>query len=91
MEASNIAAMREAITKCVNLIIEFGNAEIVKTPLDVIIDVDSILKAALAEPPRNCDAFTKAEVLEMLGNCSFSKEDTIEWLYAEKGECDGSK
>lgn len=41
-------------------------------------------------PPRNCDAFTKAEVLEMLGNCSYSKEDTIEWLYAAKGECDGN-
>ena len=39
--------------------------------------------AALAEPLRNCDAFSKAEVLEVLEDRSFSKEDTIEWLFAE--------
>ena len=43
--------------------------------------------AALAAPPRNCDRLSKAEVLEMLKDRSFSKEDTIEWLYDEaKGE-----
>lgn len=50
----NSAKMREAISKCVNLITEFGNAEIVKTPLDVIIDIEAILKAALAE--HKCEA-----------------------------------
>ena len=43
--------------------------------------------AALASPPRNCDVLSKAEVLEMLKDRSFSKEDTIEWLYDKaKGE-----
>lgn len=49
-------------------------------------------KAALAEPPRNCDAFSKEEVLKELEDCSFSKEDTIEWIYSEaKGETDEQK
>ena len=44
-------------------------------------------EAALAVPPRNCDILSKTEVLEMLKDRSFSKEDTIEWLYDEaKGE-----
>lgn len=43
---------------------------------------------ALAAPPRNCDLLSKDEVLEMLKDRSFSKEDTIEWLYdkAKGGE-----
>ena len=48
-------------------------------------------KSVLAAPLRNCDAFSKAEVLEVLEDRSFSKEDTVEWLYAAKGESDGSK
>lgn len=49
---------------------------------------DAITKCfeALANPPRNCDAFSKAEVLEMLEDRSFSKEDTIEWLYSIAAE-----
>ena len=44
-------------------------------------------RQAIAAPPRNCDAFSKEEALEVLDDRSFSKEDTIEWLYAEaKGE-----
>ena len=51
-----------------------------------------IAKEAIAAPQRNCDAFSKAQVLEMLEDSSFSKEDTIEWLFAEaKGETDGSR
>ena len=47
------------------------------------------IKTALAEPLRNCDAFSKAEVLEVLDDRSFSKEDTIEWLFDEaKGEAE---
>ena len=44
------------------------------------------VSAALAAPPRNCDVFSKAEVLEVLKDRSFSKEDTIEWLFAEAEE-----
>lgn len=40
----------------------------------------------LKEPVRNCDAFSKSEILKMLEDRSFSKEDTIEWLFANKGE-----
>ena len=46
-----------------------------------------IAYSALTAHPRNCDVFSKDEVLEILKDRSFSKEDTIEWLYAEaKGE-----
>lgn len=49
--------------------------------------VCEITYSALTAHPRNCDIFSKDEVLEMLKDRSFSKEDTIEWLYAEaKGE-----
>ena len=51
----NAAAVREAVVKCINLITGFGNAEVVKTPLEVIVDIESILNAALAAPARNCD------------------------------------
>ena len=64
----NAAKQREAIAKCVNLITEFGNAEIVKTPLDVIVDIEVILKAALAEPPRQCDVGTAEEQAQRFGN-----------------------
>ena len=45
------------------------------------------------KPVRNCDVLSKDEVLEMLKDRSFSKEDTIEWLYgkAEGGVVNGSK
>lgn len=39
--------------------------------------------AALSTPSRNCDVLSKDEALEVLNDRSFSKEDTIEWLYAE--------
>lgn len=51
-----------------------------------------IVNAALSASPRNCDAFSKARVLEMLEDRSFSKEDTIEWLFDEaKGEANEQK
>ena len=59
---------------------------------DVFDELLEVVDAALSAPPRNCDAFSKEKVLEMLEDRSFSKEDTIEWLFAEaKGETDGSK
>ena len=46
----------------------------------------------MRKPVRNCDVLSKDEVLEMLKDRSFSKEDTIEWLYGKaEGENDGSK
>ena len=60
--------------------------------LNGVKEAQDMAKAALSAPPRNCDVFSKAKVLEMLEDRSFSKEDTIEWLFAgAKGETDGSK
>lgn len=70
-ERGNAAAMREAVEKCVDLILSFGNAELDETPLEVIIDIEAILKAALSAPSsehieeakkplRNCDRFNAA-------------------------------
>ena len=89
MEASNVKAMREALEHVEKLAREFaaGNYYVSDFP-KMLIDA---IRQALAAPARNCDAFSKAEVLEMLDGCSFSKEDTIEWLYAAKGEGDGGQ
>ena len=44
-------------------------------------EIKDIVDTILADPPRNCDVFSKAKVLEVLEDRSYSKEDTIEWLY----------
>lgn len=49
---------------------------------DLADDVYNVLHT----PPRNCDAFSKAEVLKVLEDRSFPKEDTIEWLYSTAEE-----
>ena len=51
--------------------------------LNGVKDAQDMAKAALSAPPRNCDAFSKAQVLEMLEDHSFSKENTIEWIFSE--------
>lgn len=57
-EGGNAAAMRDALEKCVDLILSFGNAELDETPLEVIIDIEAILKAALSALPRNCELYS---------------------------------
>lgn len=53
---------------------------------------EAVFDSLKSRPIRNCDVFSKAKVLEILEDRSFSKEDTIEYLFAEaKGETDGSK
>ena len=87
----NAAEMREAITKCVDMITEFSNAEIVTNPLDVIIDIDGILKSALSAPPRNCDVLSDAqEALAAIhedrcyvNNPIDERRLTVNWLFAE--------
>ena len=79
----NVAKMREALSDACYAMFNFlktqnGGYEEMAKALDKA-------KTALADPPRNCDAFSKAEVLEVLEDRSFSKEDTIEWLFAEAG------
>ena len=55
-----------------------------------IFDLYEDIEDALAYPPRKCDIFSKAEILELLKDRSFSKEDTIEWLFSEwKGDIYG--
>ena len=64
----NMSKMREALEKCVDLILRFGNAELDETPLEVIIDIEAILKAALSAPPRNCDVGTAEEQANRYAN-----------------------
>ena len=88
----NAAAMREALEtitridtrrlKC--LLWELVEADIFDGgQINKTISAVEKARQALSAPPRNCDAFSKDNVLEMLEDRSFSKEDTIEWLYAE--------
>ena len=80
-----------------------GNAAAMREALETISKCDTskeedcytlyrVCEAALSAKPRNCDALSKDEVLKMLEDRSFSKEDTIEWLYGKaEGGTDGSK
>lgn len=54
-------------------------------------DLLARIRAALSAPPRNCDVLSKDEVLKVLDDSSFYKEDTIEWLYAEAKEIRNEK
>ena len=57
------AAMREALVRCADIINKFGLAEIVKTPMEVICDIEGIITAALSKPPRQCDVGTVEDQL----------------------------
>ena len=96
----NAAAMREALEKIANMGEEIdyqlGSSDetvyAFRNERSLAHSISECARTALSAPPRNCDAFSKAQVLEMLEDRSFSKEDTIEWLFAEaKGATDGSK
>ena len=80
METGNVKAIREALQSvrnwCLNRVVNSSHQVTVEGLL-------SVVNAALSTQPRNCDAFSKAQVLEMLEDRSFSKEDTIKWLFAE--------
>lgn len=91
----NAAKMRYALNETQSVIekcMEILNRIPSGVPYDGLIDDvadelcdlrESHVKPALSAPPRNCDILSKAEVLEMLKDSSFSKEDTIEWLYSK--------
>lgn len=93
MEANNNKAMRDALEDLkreAETTWEYMDYPIAGLPGErgtcPVVDADRVIdvcKAALSKPPRNCDALSKAEVLEALKDRSFSKEDTIEWLYDE--------
>lgn len=79
----NAAVMRKALEKVYRI------ASTAKNDFDVFAGIERIWRIsewALAATPRNCDAFSKAEVLKVLEDRSFSKEDTIEWLYSIAAE-----
>ena len=77
MAVGNAAEMCKALESvrnwCLNRLVNSSHQVTVEGLL-------SVVNAALSTQPRNCDAFSKAQVLEMLKDRSFSKEDTIEWL-----------
>ena len=87
-------AAKQSVTNCNHL----GNAAKMREALETISKCDiskeedcytlyRVCEAALSSTPRNCDVLSKDEVLKVLDDRSFSKEDTIEWLYDEaKGE-----
>ena len=78
----NAAKMREALDKLVNFL-RWEYAQDYPVSRDKLADAIDIGVSALAATPRNCDVLSKDEVLEMLKDRSFSKEDTIEWLCDE--------
>lgn len=79
------ARMREALEQAQRVLHCAIVAEILKG--DDAQEALNAVTTALSAHPRNCDVLSKSEVLEMLKDRSFSKEDTIEWLYSEvKGE-----
>lgn len=91
-ERVNAAAIREALIDTVGLLESifesFSKGTSGVYMADVAETIDNA-NAALSVPPRNCDAFSKAEVLKVLEDRSFSKEDTIEWLYSTAEERKG--
>ena len=84
MSVGNAAEMCKALESVRNWCLN----RLFNSPHQVTVEgLLSVVNAALSTQPRNCDAFSKAEVLEMLEDRSFSKEDTIEWLFDKaKGE-----
>ena len=82
-QVGNAAKMREALGEISQKIWEsidpFCNDDCCKPRRELA----KIADAALSTPQRNCDVLSKDEVLEMLKDRSFSKEDTIEWLYGK--------
>ena len=80
----NYEKMREALERIRRELILDNCRNTITKFHDIVCEVSY---SALVAHPRNCDVLSKDEVLKVLDDRSFSKEDTIEWLYAEaKGE-----
>ena len=89
-QVGNAAKMREALVRAQRVLHCAIVAEILKG--DDAQEALNVVTAALSTPPRNCDVLSKDEALKVLDDRSFSKEDTIEWLYDKaEGGTDGSK
>ena len=87
-QLGNAARMREALSRILGIADHLQTRfAIPKFASEEILELKQIAEAALSSTPRNCDVLSKDEVLKVLDDRSFSKEDTIEWLYEEaKGE-----
>lgn len=84
LHLGNAAKMRDALERIRRELILDSCRHTITKFHDIVCEVSY---SALVAPPRNCDVLSKEEALEVLDDRSFSKEDTIEWLYAEaKGE-----
>ena len=82
----NAAKMREALEAVVKVGYPHNFQKEAYHIREYCYEITTAIKkcfASLASPPRNCDVLSKAEVLEILKDRSFSKEDTIEWLYSK--------
>lgn len=83
----NAAAMREALEAVVKVGYPHNFQKEAPHIRGYCCEISTAIKkcfAALSSPPRNCDVLSKDEVLETLKDRSFSKEDTIEWLYGKE-------
>ena len=87
--------LRHALRLCVEQMCarcrEAADALTASVPCLMGCETLKIAKAALDRTPMNCEALSKAEVLAELDSRSFSKEDTIEWLYTVQGATDEQK
>lgn len=86
MEANNMKDMREALEKMCNL---FDRGAICTSYANTAEEMEQIdelyhmAKAALAEPPRNCDVYTHDEALEVWAAENEKERNGCfdEWLY----------
>ena len=80
----NAAKMRGALSMILGTVDHLQTRFVIpKFASEEILELKQIAESVLNIKPRNCDVLSKEEALEMLDDRSFSKEDTIEWLYAE--------
>lgn len=84
----NAAKMREALSRILGIADHLQTRfSIPKLASEEILELKQIAESTLSALPRNCDVLSKDDALKVLDDRSFSKEDTIEWLYEEaKGE-----
>lgn len=93
----NTASMRAALEKCVDLILRFGNAELIETPIDVIIDIEMILKDALRRAaPRNLDLYECEEDAWLAfsnahGGINASTDEYEKWLFERSEQTEKGK
>ena len=83
----NAAKMREALDAVVKVGYPHNFQNEAQHIREYCCEITTAIKKcfdALSAPQRNCDVLSKDEVLETLKDRSFSKEDTIEWLYGKE-------